>query len=230
MSDRRMKFEAASTAIGVTIATAIVIGFAFSPQRAGTPAMLIAIGLVYAIFTAIAVVRLRRRGDLQAIFRPSAGDLTLGAALAGLLYGAGRLTEMALAPRGSPREAWVMRLYLQLGDPEASGREMVGVAVFGIAALEEIVWRGLVMRELELAFGTRTALIASTLLFGLAHVPTMFLLGDPMAGPNPLIVLAALGCGLVWGGVYWRAKRLVPAIFTHALFSWAIVEFPIWRP
>ena len=86
------------------------------------------------------------------------------------------------------------------------------------------------MRSLELSFGTRRALVVSALLFGAAHTPTMFLLADPVAGYNPLIVMAAVGCGLVWGAIYWRTSRLMPAIFSHALFSWAIVEMPIWRP
>lgn len=230
MSEPRQKWEAISVAVGVTVATTIVIWFSFNPARAGTQAMLIALGLLYAIFAAVALRRMQQAGELRAKFRPSAGDLTLGAATAGLLYGLARLVQHAAAPHGTAREAWVMRLYLQLGDPEASGRELVSAAVFVIAALEEVVWRGLLMRSLDTAYGMQRALVLSTLLYGAAHVPTMFLLADPVAGPNPLIVLAAMGCGFVWGAVFVRTNRLVPAIFAHALFSWAIVEFPIWTP
>jgi CAAX protease family protein len=209
MSELKEKWEAAATAIGVTIATTIVMRFVFDPARAGKPAMLIALGLLYAMCAAVALQRLHRRG---------------------VLYGAAQLVMAAFAPHGSPREAWVIRLYLQLGDPEALERELVSAAVFLVAALEEVTWRGLVMRSLEVGYGTRWALVASALLFGAAHVPTMFLLSDPVAGLNPLIVLAAVGCGLVWGAMFWRTSRLLPAIFAHAFFSWAIVEIPIWRP
>lgn len=222
--------EAASIAAGTTIATALVMGFAFDPRRAGTPAMLIAIGLLYALLAAFALYRLDQRGELRARFRPAGGDLTMGAITAGLLYGSAHVVEHALAGRGSPQEAWVMRLYLQLGDPQAVGRMLVGGAVFVVAVLEEIVWRGLVMRSLEAALDRRRALLLTTVLFAAAHLPTLYLLRDPVAGLNPLIVLAALGCGLVWGLIYLRASRLSPAIFAHALFSWSIVEFPIWRP
>jgi uncharacterized protein len=230
MSDVKEKWEAVATAVGVTIATTIVIRFVFDPARAGKPAMLIALGLLYALCAAVALLRLHRRGELREKFRPSWGDLTLGAATAGLLYGAAHLAKLALASHGSPREVWVIRLYMQLGDPEALEREVVSAAVFLVAVLEEVVWRGLVMCSLEAAYGTPRALVASALLFGVAHAPTMFLLSDPVAGLNPLIVLAAVGCGLVWGAMFWRTSRLMPALFAHAFFSWSIVEIPIWRP
>jgi hypothetical protein len=222
--------EAISVAVGVTLATGIVIAFAFDPRRAGTRAMLIALGLFYAVIGAFALYRLDQRGELRSKFRPASGDFTLGAAVAGALYGVAHLVDQLVAKHGSIREAWIMRIYLQIGDPNAPGQVLVGGAVFLIAAIEELVWRGLVMRTLEAVYGPRRALIATSLLYTVAHLPTLYLVGDPTAGLNPLIVLAALGCGTVWGLVYLRTSRLVPAIFAHALFSWAVVEFPIWRP
>jgi membrane protease YdiL (CAAX protease family) len=222
--------EAISVSVGVTLATGVVMTFAFDPRRAGTPAMLIAIGLFYALVGAFALRRLDQRGELRSRFRPASGDFALGAIVAGALYGIAHLVDQTVATHGSIREAWIMRVYLQVGDPNTSSHVFVGGAVFVVAALEELVWRGLVMRTLEAVYGARRALVVTSLLFATAHLPTLYLLGDPAAGPNPLIVLAALGCGTVWGLVYLRTSRLVPALFAHALFSWAVVEFPIWRP
>ena len=222
--------EAISVSVGVTLATAIVMTFAFDPRRAGTPAMLIAIGLNYALMGAFALHRLAQRGELRSSLRPARLDITFGAVVAGVLYGAAHLVDQTIAAHGSIREAWLMRIYLQLGDPDAPSRVLVGGVVFVIAAMEELVWRGLVMRTLAAVYGYRPALIVTSILFALAHAPTLFLLADPIAGLNPLLVLAALGCGLVWGLVYLRTGRLVPALFAHALFSWAVIEFPIWRP
>jgi hypothetical protein len=222
--------EAISVSVGVTLAAGVVITFAFDQRRAGTPAMLIAIGLFYAVIGAFALRRLDQRGELRSRFRPASGDFTLGAVVAGALYGVAHLVDQIVARHGTPREAWIMRIYLQVGDPNAPGHVFVGGAVFLVAALEELVWRGLVMRTLEAVYGSRRALIATSLLFATAHLPTLYLLGDPTAGWNPLIVLAALGCGTVWGLVYLRTSRLVPALFAHALFTWALIEFPIWRP
>lgn len=222
--------EAISVAVGVTLSTGIVIAFAFDPSRAGTRAVLIALGLFYAAIGAFAIRRLDQRGELRSKFRPASGDFTLGAVVAGALYGVAHLVDQLVATHGSIREAWIMRVYLQIGDPNAPGHVLVGGAVFLIAAIEELVWRGLVMRTLEAVYGARRALIATSLLYAVAHLPTLYLLGDPAAGLNPLVVLAAVGCGTVWGLVYLRTERLVPALFAHALFSWAVVEFPIWRP
>jgi hypothetical protein len=221
--------HAVSVAFAVTIATGAVLTYAFDPARAGQASMLGAIGALYALLTAVALVRLHRRGELLRRFRPVSGDMTLGALTAGLLYGAGRIVQLVLAGHGSPREAWVVRLYLQIGDTDAAGHWVVGGAVFAVAALEEIVWRGLVMRTLEDALGAKKALLYSALLFALAHAPTAYLLRDPVAGLNPLVVVAALGCSLVWGALVLRTGRMVPALLAHALFSWSVIEFPMWR-
>jgi membrane protease YdiL (CAAX protease family) len=221
--------EAVSIAFAVTIGAGAVLTFAFDPARAGQGAMIASIGGLYALLSLVGLVRLSRRGELRERLRPMSGDISIAAVTAGALYGGGRIVQMLAAGHGSPREAWVVRLYLQIGDTEAAGRGMVGAAVFAIAALEEITWRGLAQRTLEDAFGPRRALIYATLLYGLAHAPTVWLLRDPRAGLNPLLLLAALGCGLVWGGIVVRTGRLFPAVVAHALFSWAMIEFPLWQ-
>lgn len=218
--------EALLITVVVSIATAAAIRYAFAPAQAGRREMLMAMGGVYLIALPIALARMARRGELRSLFRPAPGDVAFAAIVAGCLYGLAHVVARFAAGPGSPREAWLMRLYLQIGEPEARFR---GVAVLVIAALEEIVWRGLVMRELQATMGYLRALALSSVLFAAAHAPTLLSQADPRAGPNPLIVLAGLGCSVVWGGMFLRARRLVPAVLAHALFSWAIVEFPIWR-
>lgn len=222
--------EALVAGVAVTVATFAVMSFAFSPDNAGTPRMLGAIfGLDLAV-AVVAILRLKRRGELGARLRIARGDIWLGGMVAGLLYGGAMLGHLVLTPHHTPREAWIMRVYLQIGDPRGEGRELVGGAVFLVAALEELAWRGLVQLTFEEVLGPVRALLLASVLFALAHVPTLWLLGDPNAGPNPLIVIAGVGCSLVWGALVLRTRRLVPSLIAHALFSWAIVEFPIWRP
>lgn len=216
-------------ACAVAVSSSAALGYAFAPARAGSPSTLWALGGLYAVFAAGALARLYRRGELQERLRPARGDITLAALTAGVLYGAGRIVLSWVASRGTPREAWLMRLYLQLGDPEARGYWMVGVAVFGIAALEEVVWRGLVMRAIEDGIGPRRGLVYSSLIYAAAHVPTAYLLRAPGAPPNPLLVLAALVCGLAWGAMAQRTGRLSPSVLSHALFSWSVIELPLWR-
>jgi hypothetical protein len=216
-------------ALGVTAATALAIRVAFDPALAGSGALLVVLGGTYAVLVAGTSAWLWRRGDLRQKLAPSRGDITIGALLAVLLYLVATFGHKALTAQGSAREPWIMRFYLQIGDPRIAAAYWVGIAVLLVAAAEEIAWRGWVMQALVDAHGERFGWLASTALYGLAHAPTVVLLSDPAAGPNPLVVLAALGCGLVWGYLAQRIGRLGPSIFAHALFSWAAVEFPIWR-
>jgi membrane protease YdiL (CAAX protease family) len=217
-----------AVALGVTVVSAGVLAYAFAPDRAGQPSMLVALGVFYAALAAYALVRLHRRGELARLLLPARGDITLAAVTAGVLYGATRIGGSILAPAGSPRELWIMRVYLQIGAmPE---RRLLGAMVFAVAALEELVWRGLVMRlEQGIGPGLR-ACILTALLYAAAHLPTLGLLRMPGAGANPLVVVAALGCGLVWGLLVLRTGRLTPALLAHALFSWSLIELPLWQP
>lgn len=224
-------------AASITIATALVMRFAFGPSAAGRPEMFASIGCLYGLVTIAAIVRMRRRGELGPLLQPKTGDVSLGAFAALLLYGLSLAGRTIVAPRGSPSEGWLVRLYLQItgpgatiGGPSDMERLLTATAVFAIAGLEEVVWRGVVMRSLEPHLGARAALVASSALFALAHLPTVTLLADPVAGPNPLVVAAAFGCGLSWGAIYLRIGRLAPAVLAHAFYSWAVYEFPLWRP
>jgi len=227
MSERN---RALLAALGVTAAATAALSYAFSPVRAGKAQMLLAIGAVYAICTALGLLRLKKRGELREKSRPRGGDITIGALVAALLYGGAMVGHITLAPRGSPREAWLVHVYLQIGDPREIDIHLVGAAVFIVAALEELTWRGLVMELLAEPFGIQRAWLASTLLFAVAHLPTAYLLRDATAGYNPLLVAAGLGCSFVWGYLYMRTGRLLPAVLAHAIFSWSLVEFPVWRP
>ena len=218
-----------AVAVGITLSTAGVIAYAFNPARAGQGSMLASLGVFYAVLSVPALYRLHVRGELRRRFRPAYGDITLGAATAGVLYGSARIVGALVAPHGSPREAWVEALYRQLGNPDAPGRTLTGAAVFTIAALEEIVWRGLVMGSIQDVAGPWRASAYTTVLYAAAHLPTMILLRAAGAGDNPLVVMAALGCGLVWSLMVLRTGRLLPSLVAHALFSWAIIEFPLWQ-
>jgi membrane protease YdiL (CAAX protease family) len=68
-------------------------------------------------------------------------------------------------------------------------------------------------------------------LYAIAHVPTLWALKDINAGPNPVLVMAALGCGLVWGYMARRFERLVPGMISHVLFDWTVMMmFRLWGP
>ncbi|HRI63476.1 MAG TPA: CPBP family intramembrane metalloprotease [Polyangium sp.] len=213
---------------GVTVASAAAVGFAFS--HPDSPWMLGSMGVVYAALAGLTVRRLWNRGELDEQLRPRAGDLSIGALVAALLYAVAMAVHLVVTSPPSPRSAWIMQIYAALGDPSSEYRHAIGGVVFLVAALEELVWRGLVMRVLSEKLGWLRGWLLQAALFGLAHAPTLVLLGNPMAGPNPLLVAAGFAYSLVWGRLAMRLDRLPPALFAHALFTWGVFEFPIWRP
>lgn len=80
------------------------------------------------------------------------------------------------------------------------------VVVVGAPIVEELFFRGLVLRSLQRRFGDTWAVIGSALVFGIAHFELL-----------QLPALVALG--IVLGIMAVSTKRLGPSIFTHAGFN-----------
>ncbi len=211
----------------VTLGSGAGVFQAFRPENSGQPAMLLSLGLVYGLLTALTAWWLHRRGELKEKLAPRRGDITLGAIVALGMYLAATGVHLFLTARGSPKEAWLIRVYLQIGDPQVTANIVIGPIILAIAAAEEAVWRGLVLGALRDRLSARAALIATTALYTAAHAPTLYLVRDPYVGLNPLVVMAALGCGLVWGWLATRLERVSLSMVAHALFTWSVVEFPI---
>ena len=91
---------------------------AFRPDYAGTATFPGIILGARAVLAAIALARAHRDGDLSAWIKPKWGDFSGGALTAALLFAAAYALGRGLAAEGTPRHAWMFRLYLQLGSPE----------------------------------------------------------------------------------------------------------------
>ena len=99
----------------------------------------------------------------------------------------------------------------------AQGPGGVVVVVVGVVLVapfvEELYFRGLLLRALWGRMGRAATVVVSSVLFGLAHVQ--------------LLQLPALVCafGLVAGLLVVATKRLAPAIWAHAAFnSFTVVQ------
>lgn len=216
--------------VGIVGVIAVATHFGLQPSRAGQGTAFLWIGVPTVVLAALGVIRAHRDGTLGDWFRVKSGDFTRGFGAAALLFGAAFLVTKSL---GLPRILWVARAYEQLGDA-ADLRKRVALVVVGIvvtAIAEEILWRGLVTSLLEEKIGSRRAWVWAAVLYAVAQVPSAWALSDPNAGPNPLLIVAALGCGLVWGFMARRFERLLPSIFSHLLFSWTVMMmFRLWGP
>jgi uncharacterized protein len=215
------------------VLVAIASVFSFSQTRAGTPSVMIGmVGMSVAL--AVWGGRWAQREELlRDWITPRWGDISIALVFGVVTFAAAWGFLHFVAPAGTPREAWIARVYMQVGDPNAL-RGKLGFVFAGIALAafaEEVLWRGFVIAQLEPLFGSRRAWIVSAFLYAGAHLPTAWALRDPVAGLNPVIVLGALGLGLLYGGAARVTGRLVPLILAHVLFDWAaIVMFRFWGP
>jgi membrane protease YdiL (CAAX protease family) len=213
------------------------IGFAlargFDADNEGKLGFLLWTSVPTLVVAVIAIVRAIPRGDVARWLKPEWGDITRGFLAGLLLFVCAFVFVKITIPPASPHEAWMARIYLALGDTGRLRDHMVLVAmgIVIVSAAEEIVWRGLVIDLASDLVGTRWAWVVGGLLYGVAHVGTVFALADEKAGPNPMLLFAALGCGLAWSFMRRSFGRLLPAIVAHALFDWTVIMmFRLWGP
>lgn len=83
---------------------------------------------------------------------------------------------------------------------------------------EEIFWRGYIQRRLSARWSPNTGFLLATAAYTLIHIPSL----------NFMLVMAALVCGVIWGGLF----RLFPRHFTAIVVShalWDAAAF-VWFP
>lgn len=216
-------------AVAVTGATAFL---AFQAQRSGSIAFWALAAGPAIVLGAIAAAWAVREDLLREWLTPTWGDFTRGVLGAIALFAAAWVLVHFVASAGSPRVVWIVSIYGQIGDPHLlqahASALAAGIGVTVIA--EEVLWRGMVTQLFAQRFGSRTAWIWAAVAYAAAYVPTMWSLRAD-AGLDPLMPIAALGAGLVWGAMARTFGRLAPGIVAHALFDWAVVMmFPLWGP
>lgn len=220
----KLKYLGAVAASVLTIGAALA--YAMQPRNGSSLQMWITlIGAYFALSVSLHLAL--RHSDLPGpSFVPKAGDLSAGV-LVGLVTVVGGFVglEWIVGP-GTGRELWLFRIYAQSGDIQ--GQTQLTLALGLVVVLEELVWRRWVLSCLR-AVSQRWAAPLAALAYALAHVPTYFTLGDPTTGGNPLILLAALGCGLIWGYFTQLSGRIIPTIIAHAVFSYFLAgPMPRW--
>lgn len=90
-------------------------------------------------------------------------------------------------------------------------------AVIGAPIVEELFFRGLLLRVLERAWGPTAAVIGQAVVFGCCHIQVL------LGARNIAVVLATAAFGLVQGAAVMRYRRLGPAIWAHAFFNAVVV-------
>jgi membrane protease YdiL (CAAX protease family) len=221
----------AFVALSVAV-TAVCSYLAFLPQYSGSVAFWGLAGGPTVVLAVVAAWWAAREELLREWLTPRWGDFSRGVVAAVLLFGVAWAFSRLVAPVGSPREIWLVTLYGQIGDPRVLQHRapLVGAAIVVVAAAEEIVWRGAVTQLLAERVGSRTAWVWAAVLYAVAFFPTAWSLRAGGGGPlDPVLPVAALGAGLLWGAMARTFGRLAPGILAHALFDYAVVMmFPLW--
>lgn len=225
------------TALWLVIVTSVAGAasyLGFQLERAGLLSFVLIVSVPTVLLAVLGGWRAHRDGELGAWIRPSWGDFTAGFLATLVLFAASYGATKLLAPTGSDHESWLARLYLQLGNPMILRAHPVFVAgtLIVMAIADEVLWRGVVTRLIAERVGSRTAWLYAIIPYALAQVPTMWALSDPVAGLNPVLPIAAVGGGFVWGALVRQQQgRLVPGIVSHALLNWCVLMmFRLWGP
>lgn len=91
--------------------------------------------------------------------------------------------------------------------------------LFIIGPAEEIFWRGYIQRQLSQRWSPNVGFLVTTAIYTAVHLPS----------GNFMLVMAAMVCGVAWGGLYRLVPQHFPAIvLSHALWdAAAFVWFPL---
>jgi hypothetical protein len=86
---------------------------------------------------------------------------------------------------------------------------VAGLLFFPIGFGEELFWRGYIQNKLAVKYGKYIGFIVATTIYTAIHIPTL----------NPVLILAALTCGIFWGYLYFLTGSLVVVIVSHMIWD-----------
>lgn len=101
----------------------------------------------------------------------------------------------------------------EIGADRAYVLSLLVVAVVAAPLVEEIVFRGVVLRGLLSRYAPAAAITIQAIVFGIAHV-------DPMRGAGNIgLVVVLSSVGAVLGIAAYRLRRITPSIGAHAVLN-----------
>jgi uncharacterized protein len=172
------------------------------------------------LLSAIAVVA----GDLTGKdLMPNGRDWLMGIASAVVLYGIFFIGNELLIWVEKVIPAWLPNRSQKLAGIYANRSSLSPLLVgallfFPIGFGEEFFWRGFVQRYFSRTGKRWVAFAITTALYTAVHVST----------GNTVLLLAALVCGLFWGGLYAWTGRLPALLISHMLWDpFIFIMFPI---
>ena len=131
------------------------------------------------------------------------GVFWVGDKLSSLMFGFARGQVDSIYGMKTGIQPWIIALLL----------------LFIIGPAEELFWRGFVQQQLSLHWGENWGFVVATAIYTLIHLWSF----------NFMLIMAAMVCGIVWGGLYRLQPQWLPAlVVSHAVWDACVfVVFPI---
>ena len=92
------------------------------------------------------------------------------------------------------------------------------LSMFCVGFLEEMIFRGLLFQAMA-KNGVKSAIIVSSVTFGIGHIVNLFNGSGAELLPNLLQVVYAIAIGFAFVMIYCKTKSLMPCILTHSVFN-----------
>ena len=92
------------------------------------------------------------------------------------------------------------------------------LAMFCVGFLEELIFRGLLFQAMA-KDGVKTAIIVSSVTFGIGHIVNLVNGSGAELLPNLLQVMYAVAIGFAFVMIYCRTGSLMPCILVHSIFN-----------
>ena len=92
------------------------------------------------------------------------------------------------------------------------------LSMFCVGFLEELIFRGLLFQAMA-KDGVKTAMIVSSVTFGIGHIVNLINGSGAELLPNLLQVMYAVAIGFAFVMIYCRTRSLMPCIIVHSIFN-----------
>lgn len=162
-------------------------------------------GMLAANLILVPLFLLAVRPPLRELLSPGAGRVGWGLGFFAAMYGGGWVV-LALLRLFDGVDGQIQAIY------GAAGAIPVTLALLLLPLVilaEDLVWRCCVTLPLARRFGAGPGIALAGLAFGVAHL---------WAGP-PVLVVAAVGCGLLWSWLAVRTRSLIAPLIAHLLWD-----------
>jgi membrane protease YdiL (CAAX protease family) len=95
---------------------------------------------------------------------------------------------------------------------------MYSMSMVCVGFLEEIIFRGFLFRAME-KDGTRSAIIVSSVTFGIGHIVNLFNGSGATLLSNLCQVVSAIAIGFLFVVIFYRGKSIIPCILAHQFIN-----------